>query len=149
MDQFTKILKKHSYVIILFIIGFIVISIFTFFSCKDQTTQNHSSNIVFPPSGITFSKYVGPLFQQTCLGSQCHSDNNVQGVIDLETNAYQNIMYPQPGQINLVIIKNGNNSPLVMYLDGRMAPQMPLRQQPLTTNQITGVKTWIDEGGNP
>jgi len=45
----------------------------------------------------------------------------------------------------IVIVKNGNESPLVKYLDGRLAPQMPLPSATLTTNQINGVKTWNNE----
>jgi hypothetical protein len=35
---------------------------------------------------------------------------------------------------------------LVQRIDGRIAPRMPLNSQALTTNQINGIKKWIDEG---
>jgi hypothetical protein len=35
---------------------------------------------------------------------------------------------------------------LVQRIDGRLAPQMPFDSQPLTANQIAGIKKWIDEG---
>jgi hypothetical protein len=145
-NLFTKNQNKYLDTLTFLIIGFLIVCTFILFSCKDQTTQNQSSNFVFPPSGVTFTKHVGPFFQLTCLGSQCHSENNAQGVINLQTNAYHNLLDHLPA---LVIYKNGKISPLVMYLDGRLAPRMPLRQDSLTTNQINGVKTWIDEGANP
>jgi hypothetical protein len=49
-------------------------------------------------------------------------------------------------QPQIVIPNRGDVSALVRYLDGRLSPQMPLQQQPLTTNQINGIKKWIDEG---
>ena len=115
-------------------------------SCKDQTNQNHSSTIVFPDSNISFSKHVEPLFQETCLGAGCHGGAQPAVNLNLETDAWHSLIdYTPP----LILVKNGTNSPLVKYLDGRLAPQMPLRSQPLTTNQINGVKKWIDEGAAP
>jgi hypothetical protein len=113
------------------------------FSCKDQTNQSRTSNIIFPTSGVSFSKHVEPLFQQTCIGAGCHGGSQPAVNLNLEINVWSSLIDYLPP---IVLVKNGNKSPLVMYLDGRLAPQMPLREQPLTTNQINGVKTWIDEG---
>ena len=114
-------------------------------SCKDQTTQNHTSNIVFPDSNVSFSKYVEPLFQETCLGGGCHGGSQPAANLDLETDMWHSLIDYTP---QIVLVRNGNNSPLVKYLDGRLAPQMPLRSQPLTTNQINGVKKWSLRGWN-
>ena len=127
----------------LLILSFLIVCAFTLFSCKDQTNQSHTSNIIFPASGVSFSKHVEPLFQQTCAGAGCHGGSQPAANLNLEVNVWPSLIDYLPP---IVLVKNGNNSPLVMYLDGRLAPQMPLRQQPLTTNQINGVKTWIDEG---
>jgi hypothetical protein len=127
--------------------GLIIYCIFNLFSCKDQTNQNLSSNIVFPDTNVSFSKQVEPLMQQTCVAAGCHGGTQPAANLNLEYDVcwHSLIDYLPP----IVIVKNGNTSPLIKYLDGRLAPQMPLRQQPLTTNQINGVKKWIDEGARP
>jgi mono/diheme cytochrome c family protein len=112
-------------------------------SCKDQTNPTLTSNVVFPSSGVSFSKQVEPLFMQTCVAAGCHGINQPAANLNLETDVWHSLIdYVPP----IVSVKNGNNSPLVKYLDGRLAPQMPLRQPALTTNQINGIKTWINEG---
>jgi hypothetical protein len=127
----------------LFIIGFIIFCTIDLLSCKDQTNQSSTSNIIFPASGVSFSKQVEPLFQQTCTAASCHGGSQPAANLNLEIDAWHSLIDYLPP---IVLPRNGNNSPLVMYLDGRLAPQMPFRQQPLTTNQINGVKTWINEG---
>jgi hypothetical protein len=125
-------------------IGFIIACSLILFSCKDQTNQNRTSDIIFPDSLVSFSKQVAPLFQQTCVASGCHGGTQPAANLDLEFDVcwHSLIDFLPP----IVLPKNGTNSPLVKYLDGRLAPQMPLRSQALTKNQITGVKTWINEG---
>jgi hypothetical protein len=46
----------------------------------------------------------------------------------------------------LVVIGASSNSLLIERLDGRIAPQMPFNSQPINSNQLTGMKKWIDEG---
>lgn len=111
-------------------------------SCKDQTV-GPVSDIVFPDSNISFIKYVEPLFQQRCIS--CHNSSSAYGNLDLEVNMWQALIDHQP---QIVIPHQGTNSLLVLRLDGRFKPQMPLQQQPLTANQINGVKKWIDEGAD-
>jgi hypothetical protein len=96
---------------------------------------------------VSFTKQVEPLFQQTCVASGCHGGSQPAAQLNLEYGVCWRslIDYLPP----IVLVKNGNNSPLVKYLDGRLTPQMPLQSQPLTTNQINGVKKWIDEGAKP
>lgn len=95
---------------------------------------------------MSFSKQVEPLFLQTCAGAGCHGGSQPAANLDLEVDVWHSLIDYSPP---IIIVKNGNNSPLVKYLDGRLAPQMPLRSQPLSTNQINGVKKWIDEGAKP
>ena len=138
--------KIYSYAFSVLFISSCCICSLLLVSCKDQTSQNHTSNIVFPDSNVSFSKHVEPLFQQTCSGAGCHGGSQPAANLNLEVNMWHSLIDYSPA---IIIVKKGNNSPLVMYLDGRLSPQMPLRSQPLTTNQINGVKKWIDEGANP
>jgi hypothetical protein len=114
-------------------------------SCKDDITDSHTSSIVFPDSLISFSKHVEPLFRETCLGGQCHSSSRPAKNLNLETDVWSSLRDHTP---QIVIPYKGNESLLVLYLDGRQQPQMPLQSPPLTQNQIKGVKKWIDEGAS-
>jgi hypothetical protein len=114
-------------------------------SCKDENNQTFTSNIVFPDSLISFNNHVEPLFRQTCVASQCHGGTQPAANLNLEYDAWHSLIDYQP---QIVIPHKSNDSPLVMYIDGsgRLSPRMPLNSQPLTANQINGVKKWIDEG---
>jgi hypothetical protein len=127
----------------LLISGFTIFCAIDLLSCKDQTNQSGTSNIVFPASGVSFNKQVEPLFLQTCIEAGCHGGSQPAANLNLEVNTWSSLIDYSP---KIVLWKDGKDSPLVKYLNGELAPQMPLRQQPLTTNQINGVKTWIDEG---
>jgi hypothetical protein len=120
--------------------------IVTMSSCKDEVTDSHTSTIIFPDSVISFTKHVQPLFRETCLGGQCHSSYQPAKNLNLETDVWHSLIDYQP---QIVLPRKGKESLLIMYLDGRLQPQMPLRSQPLTQNQVTGVKKWIDEGALP
>jgi hypothetical protein len=145
-DLFTKTLKKYSSALSLLVFGFLIVCVFTLLSCKDQTNQSRASDIIFPDSLVSFSKQVEPLFQQTCVAGGCHGGSQPAANLNLEYDVWHSLINYLPP---IVLPKNGNNSPLVMYIDGRITPQMPLQSPPLTKNQINGVKKWIDEGAKP
>jgi hypothetical protein len=129
----------------LFKFGLFIVCSFSLLTCKDQTNQNFTSTIVFPDSLVSFNKHVEPLFHQTCAAAGCHGGSQPAAKLNLEIDTWHSLIDYLPP---IVLVKNSNNSPLVMYIDGsnRRSPQMPLNSQPLTTNQINGVKKWIDEG---
>jgi hypothetical protein len=144
LNTLKNTLKCFSFPLsILLTIGMLVIYSLSTLSCKDETTNNHTSDIIFPDSLISFNIYVQRLFQQTCLGGGCHSGSQPAANLNLEYNTWSALIDYQP---DIVLETKGHDSPLVMYLDGRLLPQMPLQSKPLTQNQINGVKKWIDEG---
>jgi hypothetical protein len=112
-------------------------------SCKDQITEPNQSNIVFPASNISYSKHIDPLFQQRCAVAGCHSSTTASEELDLTMPSYNSLMNHQP---RLVVSGASNNSLLIQRLDGRIQPVMPPIPPPLTSNQINGIKKWIDEG---
>lgn len=114
-----------------------------FGSCKDQITDPNANPIVFPSSNVSYSKQVDALFQQRCALGGCHAGSSAQAGLDLLTPSYDNLMNHQPRLVNPGA---SNNSLLVQRIDGRIAPQMPYLSQPLNSNQIDGIKKWIDEG---
>jgi uncharacterized membrane protein len=111
-------------------------------SCKDTQT-NPTSEIVFPNDSVSFTKHVGPLFQQRCTGSPCHgsSTQNTTG-LNLEYPSYTALL----GFPGLVIPGDANHSILVQQIEGSPPLMPPSKSPQLTQNQITGVKKWIDEG---
>jgi hypothetical protein len=136
-DSFAKRAQKKS------LLPAFVISLVLFSSCKDQVSDPNTDPIVFPDAGISYSKHVEALFQQRCAVSGCHSVGTAAGGLSLTLPSYNSLMNHQPRLVNP---GSGNNSLLVQRIDGRIAPRMPLNSQALTTNQINGIKKWIDEG---
>lgn len=115
--------------------------LFVILSCKD-TIAPTTSDIVFPSSNVTYTQHVGPLFQQTCALSGCHTQNGID----------PNLEYPASYTSLLDYIRIGDpeHSTLVQYLEGTLQPQMPPPgKATLTKNQIDGIKTWIREGATP
>ena len=131
-------MKRKAISLIIFLFAALAL-----WSCKDQIGGPNQSPIVFPASNISYSKYIDPLFQQRCAVGGCHSSTTAAGDLDLTMPSYTSLMNHQP---RLVVSGASNNSLLVQRLDGRIQPVMPPLQSPLTSNQINGIKKWIDEG---
>ena len=112
-------------------------------ACKDQITDPNTNPIVFPASNVSFSQHVQPLFTQRCAFVGCHAGSNPMAGLDLSSPAYNALLNHQP---RLFTVGASGNSLLIERLDGRIAPQMPFNSQPLNTNQLAGMKKWIDEG---
>jgi hypothetical protein len=109
-------------------------------SCKDQTLGPRTE-IVFPDSNISFINYVEPLFRQKCVS--CHNSSLPNGNLNLDVDNMWQALIDYQG---FVIPGHGDTSPLVLCLEGESDfPPMP-PGHPLTTNQINGIKKWIDEG---
>ena len=124
-------------------IGVIIALSFISSSCKDQISNPNTSPIVFPSSNVSYSQHIDPLFQQRCALGGCHAGSSGQAGLDLFAPSYNSLMNHQPKLVNP---GSSNNSLLSERIDGRIPPQMPYLSQPLTTNQINGIKKWIDEG---
>jgi hypothetical protein len=110
-------------------------------SCKDTQT-NPSSEIVFPDDSVSFTKHVGPLFQQKCAPSPCHGGSVPAAGLNLEYPSYTVLI----NRTGLVLPGDANHSTLVQYLEGSLSPMPPQNFPQLTRNQIIGIKKWIDEG---
>ena len=112
--------------------------------CKDQgPTDPDVSDIVFPDSLVSYSRHVDALFQQRCAFGGCHAGPNAQAGLDLLAPSYDALRNHFP---SLITVGEPGNSILVQRLEGTLQPQMPYNRQPLTNNQITGIRTWIIEG---
>jgi len=136
----TSSQKKLISRIVLVIAPFAIIAALVVPSCKDE--QPNTSNFILPDSNLSYSRDIDPLFAQTCLGSQCHSGSTPAKELNLEPPSFSKLYYFVPQLVS----PRDTNSLLLQYLDGRMFPRMPSNQNPLTANQINGVKEWIKEG---
>jgi hypothetical protein len=122
-------------------LGFVLLISIGFISCKDTQTDP-TLEIVFPNSNVSFSKHVGPLLQQRCTGSSCHGGSAPAYQLNLEyPYAYTNLI-----TLGLVIPGYAINSVLFQSIQGSPPLMPPAKTQQLTQNQITGIKTWINEG---
>jgi hypothetical protein len=108
-------------------------------SCSKDSNPT-SSDIVFPSSNVSYSQHVQPLFNTSCAVSGCHDDATRQN--NLSLTSYTNAT-ARPG---IIIPGDAQNSVLAQRIDGRLQPQMPFQRPPLNSNQINGIKTWINEG---
>lgn len=112
-------------------------------ACKDDVTDPNADPIVFPDANISYSQHVQPLFQQRCAIGGCHAGSTAQAGLNLSPPSYNNLMNHVP---RLVTSGASNNSLLIQRLDGRIQPRMPANSTPLNSNQLNGIKKWIDEG---
>ena len=117
----------------------ICIAIISYIGCKDTTTGIDNKQI--PASNVSYGEYIAPLFLTKCANSGCHDDATRAGGINLTT-------WVGATDPNIVVRGDSKNSPLVWSIDriAGVPPMPPIGYAVLTTNQITGIKTWIDEG---
>ena len=121
-------MKKIIYTIMLIISGI-------FISACDDTSTN-IDNEQIPASNVSFSKHIQPIFNTKCVG--CHGVGSTEGEVDLTT---------WSGTFAVVFPGEPDNSRLVWVIE--LNPAIPHPQFPfLTSQQIKGVRTWIQEGAN-
>ena len=112
-------------------------------SCKDDTGSSGTGDIVFPDSNVSYGRQVQPLFDRGCAFYGCHgADTFDERGYSLDT--YQNAR----NRAGIIIPFDPNGSILIQSVEG-IAPnvrRMPPNTGPLTTNQINGLKRWVQEG---
>ena len=116
----------------------------TLYACKDKNnpvSDGSPSNIVFPPSNVSYSQHVQPLFDQTCALSGCHDDGVHQSPLRLTS--YVNTVFSIPG---VIVAGQPDQSTLVLRIEGRVGSRMPLNANPLNQNQVNGIRAWVAEG---
>jgi hypothetical protein len=119
-------------------IGLVCVLLCVSFGCKDENPE-----IEFPTSNVSYSAHVQPLFEQKCNGADCHGSGT--HISALELTSYSKLM---DAQLLVVIPGNPDNSKLYMRISGKLTPQMPRNDLPLTDNQQAGIWKWIKEGAN-
>jgi len=121
----------------------IVFITFFFISCDDTLTVENVDDRDIPLTNVSFSQDIYPIFQVKCAFSGCHAGPNPADGIDLST--WVNVT----ANPYIVFRFNSGNSTLVWAIEGRagISPMPPVGYaRPITTKQLAGIKTWIDEG---
>jgi len=140
-----KILLRYTHQFYLILIT--MLSILTILACSDNATEPQKE-IVLPEKGLNFETHIKPLFINKCAsGSGCHSAFDPANGLNLTD--YQTIMtYFVGGTTQLVIPGQADISFLYQILVASQLgiPRMPPDLPPLNSNNINGVKTWINEG---
>jgi hypothetical protein len=111
-------------------------------SCKN-TINMPIGDIVFPASGVSYSRQVQPLLNLGCNYSGCHDDGTRSANLCL-TN-YIDATTDVAGVVNF----NGDtNCILIETISGRLPTEFmpPPPAASLNQNQIHGLATWIKEG---
>ena len=125
----------RSSVFILFL--FLILAL----SCKKvEDITGIDDELILPEKNLSYSRHIQPLFDRRCAISGCHDDKTRAS--NLSLTSYENAT-ARPG---IIIPRDPENSVLVMRIEGRLQPRMPLNMAPLTQNQINGIKQWIREG---
>lgn len=119
--------------------------VFISFNCKDTVTGDEIDNRAMPINNISFSKDLQPFIEVKCAVAGCHDDGTRAGNYSLTScaNAKADPSNIFPG--------NSATSRIVWAVQGQSGsePMPPLGStKPLTSEQIRGLRKWIDEGAN-
>lgn len=130
----TKILRGLPLIagfVLLFLLG-----------CDDTTTNSQVDNTTIPSSNVSYSKYIQPVLTVKCTSSGCHDDNSKAGGLSLTSWSGTTAGY------KVVIPGSASTSPLVWSVNGSgTKPMPPVSTTPgMTSNQVNGLKVWINEG---
>lgn len=105
-----------------------------------------SSSLAYRSGGesatpASFSSQVAPILQKNCLA--CHSSAAKMGGLVMES--YELLM--KGGAHGPVIVPGkADQSRMVLLLEGKLAPRMPLGGDPLPEADIAAIKAWINSG---
>jgi len=115
-------------------------------ACQSEQINNFTDgNDLEDP--ISYASQIQPIFNSSCSGSGCHINNTRSGVNLTNFSNTTNSSGSSYGRL-IVVSGNADNSPLVDVLepDPSSSRRMPLNGSPLTSNEITLIRTWINQG---
>lgn len=94
-----------------------------------------------PPS---FGSDILPILRNSC--TACHDADLKSGELRLDT--YDGLM--KGGKRGVVVIPgNSDKSLMVLMIEGKVKPEMPMGGGPLMQDEIAAIKAWIDAGAKP
>jgi len=125
-------------------LSLIIISILLLQGCDDTLTVENIDNKPIPADSVSFAQHIYPVFQVKCAFSGCHAQPNPENGIDLSTwagvTADPNIVFPGYPDLSRLVwtidpsISGVSKMPPVGYA------------RAITSEQLRGIRTWIDEG---
>jgi len=119
-----------------------LVAAFFISGCDDTTTNSQVDSVTIPSSNVSYSKYIQPVLTVKCAYSGCHDDNSKAGGVSLTSWSGTTSGY------KVVIPGSSTTSPIVWSVNGSGTKTMPpsVSYPSMTSNQVTGLKVWIDEG---
>ncbi len=119
----------------------IFIFVVLFAACDDSINARDIDNQIIPAQNVSYSEHIQPVFNVKCNNSGCHNSSDMAGGLSLITwaNTVSDpaVVFPFEPDVSKLYWAITNNGAQLMP---------PLGYQPLTQNQIDGIKTWIREG---
>ena len=93
------------------------------------------------PSPVDFEKEIKPILEKSCIS--CHRAGNAKSGLALDS--VESIR--EGGKLNgpALIPRKSQESPLLLYLQGRKKPRMPFGSAPLADSQIALIRKWIEQ----
>lgn len=144
----TRFKMTHQRILFQILSGLLVTSFFIAGCKKDDGIvgpDGSPSDVIFPPSNVSYSQHVQRLFNQTCALVGCHSSQ--EGPDALKLDNHYNAVFQGVRGGRVIYPGSPETSPLVFRIEGRLPPRMPPNTtNPLNQNQINGIRTWIAEG---
>jgi len=127
-------MRQKIYVLLMFIIVVAIIMQ----SCNSKALTN-LDDIVFPEKNVSYLHQVEPFLRFTCAFVGCHGYTAAGSII---LNDYFEIM-KVPG---LVIPGNPDQSTLIQVLEDKLPHFTYFERSKITSNHISGMRTWVAEG---
>ena len=100
-----------------------------------------------PDSPISYQNQIQPIFNTSCGGTGCHINNRRSGVNLTTYTQTMNSTGSAYGR-DIVIAGDADTSPLADILgpDPSASRRMPLNASPLTAEEISLIRSWINQG---
>lgn len=93
-------------------------------------------------AAVSYAKTIKPLLDAKCAG--CHGAGAKKAGLDVTSIASLKKGGREAGPG--VVPGKPNQSSIVLYIEGKKKPQMPMRQKPLTPAQQQSIRAWIAAG---
>ncbi len=129
-------MKQNS---VFLLIVFLPVLIGLFLSACHDDGIRPGDEIIFPMKDVSFAAHVQPFFRLRCANYGCHEDQTRAGNLSLTSYV---ALTERPG---IVVAGNSDASFLMQKLDGRLPHPIEVPVI-INQNQLSGIKTWIDEG---
>jgi len=101
----------------------------------------HNAPAAPSSASVDFEKQVKPIFEKSCVS--CHRSGNAKSGLALDS--LQSILEGGQKSGPAVLPRNSNESPLVLFIQGKKKPRMPFGSAPLPETAIALIQTWIDQ----